>query len=714
MTRENFYFLLELPVDPPEEAPEVIEKAIKKKQIEWSRNRNHPTKGIQAQTNIGLMPTIREVMFSPALRDQEVAKAQEILQQRDAQKFAVADHHVSILGTKGYISEDEINQLAQFDNVDADELRARIKFPDEPPKKRKLRKPKILGANDDKKKSSTHTLDKTVERNINDNLKQIDKASLYDFLEIPSNSPLKKLQQRTRDKKSALSEISKKDANLTASDTLAGQCISIFKNSRNRKAYDASRASAHHAELNSDIDIAGLDGFIRDEYFEYLIKTGVNFGMDEAQAINYIEEYCLINNLKIERAPRQMSKTMRIALGVIAGLVLIIAIVVGWGFHSENKEEEERVAKEKLEQERVRLYDEAVGKADGYVAEEKYEDAIKVYKQFSEAHVGTDKSKNAVNQITSIKNKIDEKNFNQVQRIDPTQYDQKLFALLEHRKKFPKGKYHKEIKKLIADIKEPFYRFFNKMIKLHKQPDKENWNECIRLSQLFANTYTNDIRTDDLNRNIKKYEENALIKESFEKKQAIIGAVDYDTAKKEYKGWLEKHFSKYYAKILIKRELKKILKNEKGKRKKKAVSDIRWRLKTSGGRFKVTHKGVVQDLRTGKMWTLLDSAIDYDFQNYGECLNYFNAKKYVKRLRVGGYKDWRIPKQRELRNIYEKKPIFPLNKTEWYWTSQSYPSYDEGISGLVVDIIFPNSKNIRENNPPTDAKFCGAVRAVRP
>ena len=114
------------------------------------------------------------------------------------------------------------------------------------------------------------------------------------------------------------------------------------------------------------------------------------------------------------------------------------------------------------------------------------------------------------------------------------------------------------------------------------------------------------------------------------------------------------------------------------------------------------------------MWTLLDSAIDYDFQNYGECLNYSSAKKYVKRLRVGGYKDWRIPTQRELQNIYGTKPIFPLNQTEWYWSNQSYPYYDEGVSGLVVDIIFPNKQNIWEKNPPTDAKFCGAVRAVRP
>ena len=712
MIRENFYFLLELPVDPPEESSEVIEKAIKSKQAEWSRNRNHPTKGIQAQTNIGLMPTIREVMFSPALRPKEAAKAQEILQQRDAQKFAVADHHIVILGTKGYITQDEIDQLAQFDNVDADELRKRIKFPDQPSKKRKLRKPRVLGV--DENRTSARTLDKTVEGVINDHLAQIGKASLYDFLDIPSDATLQKLQRRTRDKKTALSEVSRKDANLTASDTLAGHCISIFNSTRSRKAYDASRASAHHAELNSDIDVAGLDGFIRYEYLEYLIKTGVQFGMDEVQATDHIEEYCLINNLGIEQAPRQISKAMRIALGVIAGLVLIFAIVMGINIKNDIDTANKNEAEKKLEQERDLNYNKAASKADAYTAQGKYAQAIDVLKKFKEANKGALQSKKAAKKMQDIDAKNENEKFQQIEQINKDEYDKRLSAYIDHQKKFPKGKHIQEIRKLIADIRDPYHKFIVKMINQYKQPDKENWNECIRLSQRFIDTYTDDLRCDDLKRNIEEYNENKIIKDSFENVRDAISALDYNTAKKRYKLWLEELLSKHYAKTLAKRELNVILKREKIARKKKARSEVRRRLKKVNGRFKETRKGVVKDSITGKMWTLLDSAVDYDYQNYGECLNYANAKKYVKRLRVGGYKNWRLPKQRELQTIYGKKPIFPLNLTEWYWTNQSYIYYDEGASGLVIDIVFPNSTNVWEKNPPTDSKFCGAVRAVRP
>jgi len=709
MSRENFYFLLELPVDPPEETPDVIEKAIKKKQADWSRNRNHPTKGIQAQTNIGLMPSIREVMFDPVLRRKEAAEAQEILQQRDAQKFDVVDHHVAILGSKGYITQDEIDKLAWADNVDADELRKRIKFPDKPSKKRKLRKPRALGT--DEKKTSARTLDPTVEGSINDNLKQLGKASLYDFLDLPADAKFSQLQRRARQKKSELSEVSKKDANATAGDTLAGHCISIFKNARSRKAYDASRASAHQAELNSDIDIAGLDGFIRYEYVEHLVKTGVQFGMDEVLATGYIEEYCLNNDLAVEQAPRQISKRMRIAAGVIAGLVLIVVIVSYIII---------------VPQECVQSYNEAVQKADDYSARGKDAQAIQVYERFNKRNDCTEQNKGALIKIKALKKKIDNQikiveeekleneHFKQIQQIDARQYDKRLSAYLEHQKIFPKGKHIQEIRKRIADIRDPYHQFALRMINQYKHPDRENWNECIRLSELFVNTYKDDLRNDDLKRNIKEYGDNAIIKNSFEDAKDNIGAVDYHTAKKSYKLWLEKEFFKHYAEILTERELTKILIHDKVERKKRASSDIRQRLRKTGGRFKETRTGVVQDMRSGKMWALLDSAIDYDFQNYGECLNYAGAEKYVKQLAIGGYKDWRLPKLRELQNIYGKDPSFPLNQTQWYWTATSYHHYDENVTGLVVDIVFPNSKNVWEKNQPTDAKFCGAVRAVRP
>ncbi len=711
MTRENFYFLLDLPLDPPEENPSDIEKALKKKQAEWSRSRNHPTKGIQAQTNIGLVPTIREVMFNPDLRRKEAEKALEILKEKDAHKFDKVDHHVAILATKGYITQDEIDKLAWFDNVDANQLRERIELPDQPPKKRKLRKPRVLDAKE-KKASSGHELDKTVEGIIDDNLKQLGKASLYDFLGLSADSKLSELQRRARQKKTELSEVSKKDANLTASDTLAGQCITIFKNARSRKAYDASRAKTHHAELNADIDVAGLDGFIRHEYFEHLVQTGVQFGMDAVQANDYIENYCLENNLALESAPRHIGKRTRILIGVAAGIILVLIAVFGMRLYYHHKERVDNKIQEEKNAQRQQEFDQAVVKAEKLVASGNNEQAIAQYEQFIQAYKGSEQSRAAVQKINAIKTTIENQYFQRIQKIGPL--DQKLQAYLEHLKKFPSGRHVPEIKQNIAELKEPYYQFIMEKIQQYKQPDIEDWSACIALSQRFMKAYPEDDRNLDLKRDIEEYQEKKDIKQSFLKTRQAIGQVDYHTAKKRYQDWLGTVFYKPYAETLKKRKLEKTLKREKMASKEKARADMQRRLKAVSGRFRETKPGVVKDFRTGKMWTLLDSSIDYDYQNYGECLNYVNAQKYVQALTVGGFTDWRIPGKRELLNLYAKPPRFPLNDTEWYWTNQTYPYYDEGISSLVVDIVYPDSERIFEKTPPTNAKFCGVVRAVRP
>ena len=71
MKRKNLYILLGLSIEPPEEDAEKIEAAIQKKQNEWSKLLNHPTKGIQAKQFISLIPEIQKVMADPALRKKE-------------------------------------------------------------------------------------------------------------------------------------------------------------------------------------------------------------------------------------------------------------------------------------------------------------------------------------------------------------------------------------------------------------------------------------------------------------------------------------------------------------------------------------------------------------------------------------------------------------------------------------------------------------------
>jgi hypothetical protein len=121
-------------------------------------------------------------------------------------------------------------------------------------------------------------------------------------------------------------------------------------------------------------------------------------------------------------------------------------------------------------------------------------------------------------------------------------------------------------------------------------------------------------------------------------------------------------------------------------------------------RFDVGKDGTVVDIKTGLMWSLLDSESEL-----GTCLDYRSAVQFVKELRHGGYTDWRLPTSGELAGIYKNSPYFPSSGTDWYWTSEAYAKGYNNLANTVTSKQESTFKKI-----PVDVYECGAVRAVRP
>ncbi len=100
--------------------------------------------------------------------------------------------------------------------------------------------------------------------------------------------------------------------------------------------------------------------------------------------------------------------------------------------------------------------------------------------------------------------------------------------------------------------------------------------------------------------------------------------------------------------------------------------------------------GTITDYRTDLMWTKKDSYADLK-----ECRNWYKSKKYVDKLKTGGYSDWRMPTAEELETIFERSksnknylgsisrldPIFASAGTWWYWLSETVgPCCAKGIT----------------------------------
>lgn len=156
---------------------------------------------------------------------------------------------------------------------------------------------------------------------------------------------------------------------------------------------------------------------------------------------------------------------------------------------------------------------------------------------------------------------------------------------------------------------------------------------------------------------------------------------------------MEKHRSRQQAQI--QRE-KNWIERERNK--------VKTMLKRSGRRYVANNDGTFTDTRTGLTWCLLDSRAALN-----KCLDYKSSQKYVKSLKTGGYRDWRLPYSNELASLYKNEPFFPDKRAKWYWTSEVF------TKGYYKNALIVTSKHEKAyKRREVNLDKCGWVRAVRP
>jgi hypothetical protein len=131
---------------------------------------------------------------------------------------------------------------------------------------------------------------------------------------------------------------------------------------------------------------------------------------------------------------------------------------------------------------------------------------------------------------------------------------------------------------------------------------------------------------------------------------------------------------------------------------------IKTMLKSSGRRYVANNDGTFTDTKTGLTWCLLDSRAALN-----KCLDYKSSQKYVKSLKTGGYRNWRLPYSNELASLYKNEPFFPDKRTKWYWTSEVFT---KGYHKNALIVTSKHEKVYKRREVNLDK--CGWVRAVRP
>ncbi|MBL0716691.1 MAG: DUF1566 domain-containing protein [Desulfosarcina sp.] len=774
MERENFYILLALSVNPAEDDKKIIELAIKQKQSEWSRLRNHPTKALKAKQYIGMLPEIIRIMSNPELRKAEALNAAKILAKKAIEKFSVIDRHLAICMSKGFITDKEIFNLAKRHSVKANDIKKRIKEKEDEKyskinKQLKLQTAKGYITKDEiaeiaathavsekelrksitcpvKKKNQTvekhKALDKSLAKIIKQNLKITGNSSLYQFLDLPPESSLEKIQKKAKEKEKEFLNIGKKDAVNTAGIALAGHCLSIFKNQNSRNSYDMANSLILFKDLNADIDVAGMDGKIRSESYKALINSAALLGMNKNQANNYIKDYADKKNLQLEI---KQKKSAWIPYAAISAIMLLIGAGTGIFLHIKNetklkkeyqlvlvdlenytdlqkkkqilrnyinshKKNDQTIDAEKQLKKLRFAIDEIkikkiIGDADELLIKKEHQKALTLYKEFISKYpknLCVDKIREKISYVKALLHEIDYKKLYSIKSM-PVQA--RAAAYLEYIEKYPQGKDLKNIKKILGSMCEEYYIALIKEIALCEK--KEDWEKGILLSDNFIKFYPDTKRAVE----IKEQRDNLSIRLWDKEKYALMlqqvkeKGSDYQAGREIFTDYL-KAYPDSYIKDKIKAELIELNKKELGAKKANKKERLTRLIKKAGKRFTIYNNGTVKDKNTGMIWCIADS-----FLETGDCLDYAAAIKYVKNLRTGGVSDWRLPTVNELAQIYKHKPFFPQDDSDWYWTSKSYSRYADCWS-KVVDVV--TSKNqLTWKKEEKDSMDCGSVRAVR-
>ena len=287
---ENFYIILEL--DPNIDDEEIIKKAILAKKDEWSRMRNHPTQGTQANQYLGLLPRIRRVMENPEDRRKEAQEAVQILGRQQKEKFKELDDTIKLfLFDKDFIYQNEFEDLKKRTGLSESEIKARLKVTIKPNKTESQSKDEI--------KPIEASLIKAIEKDLS----ILNKKDLYEFLDLTSTSSIKVLLDKTNEKDGEIKKRAAKDASVTAAGSLLGHCINIFKSEDKRKSYDKALEILRLNQLNKTLDIFGLDGIITVVEFKKLLEEGTKIGSEKSAVNDHIINYARNKKWALEKLP---------------------------------------------------------------------------------------------------------------------------------------------------------------------------------------------------------------------------------------------------------------------------------------------------------------------------------------------------------------------------------------------------------------------------
>lgn len=280
----NFFFLLGLNVNPPEENEQVIRQAIEATRVKWSNSLNSNEN--YYRDLIAKLPHISEVMLNAASRRAEARKAMQI--QEEQIRLCLGDLNMVI--TANRIKPQAYNKIlekyAAFGITDA-LIRSKLKVPVQDEEAA------------EQKKAEMPMPDPFMMKKIARSLGILKKANLYELLGCSPRDPSSKLIAAAEQLYRQASMQSNKTAEVGAQQDLAGRCKAFFKDDASRQKYDNYLRYTRYPDVLERLTTIAHnnDRTISTTSYDQLLAFACDtHGISVSEAAEYIKLCCAVNS----------------------------------------------------------------------------------------------------------------------------------------------------------------------------------------------------------------------------------------------------------------------------------------------------------------------------------------------------------------------------------------------------------------------------------
>ena len=279
----NLFLLLELDTAQAWDQAE-FDRRLQQKRQEWSRLVNVPNeKGMQAKRNLGHIPELERIAKDKTLREAQAETARAVQERDNAELLRRLDEELGVLQAKGWVSEEEIQDLAaKYAKVAAlADIRKRVTEPV------RNEAPTEGGA-------KREALDPSSAKMIQDKLKAMGKADLYDFLGIglSAETQVSVLIAQANKRYTQVQRKGSKTQEDTITAELAGYCLGIFKSDEDKARYDETIRQQKFIEFAGMLDMAASKTKqVAERQIQHILKKARQKNLNPSEVLAVLVAY---------------------------------------------------------------------------------------------------------------------------------------------------------------------------------------------------------------------------------------------------------------------------------------------------------------------------------------------------------------------------------------------------------------------------------------